>query len=234
MIKLFRFLTRRPGMKQGEAVRYWTEKHAPLLVDALGDHLHKYVTNVGLPNQLEEPEPREAPPWDGIDEMWLSIRPDEVKRTFGEVAATLEASERMFLGNSQWMLVEEVMQRTGEGRPYQFKILEPLLRRRDKTWDEFTDYWINSHVPLVKKTWGDAIVTYATNLGLSNPFNWRMPEEGPPYDGIAEFYFDWTLEEYKQILVDTAAVLIPDEILLVTNWRLAFVKEIVQKDAAQS
>jgi uncharacterized protein (TIGR02118 family) len=230
MVKLYRFLTRRLDLTHDEAVHYWTERHAPLVVDALGDNLEKYVTNVGLPNQLEEGESREAPPWDGIDEMWLNISAEEVKETFGRAAAELAPSERLFLGNSQWMLVEEVVQRDDRSRPYQFKILEPLLRRRDRTWDEFADYWLNQHVPLVKKTWGDAIVRYMTNLGLSNPFNWRMPEEGPPYDGVAEFYFDWTMDEYKQTLATSASILIPDEILFVTNWRLAFVTEIVQKE----
>lgn len=229
MIKLYRFLTRRLDMTHDDAVRYWTEQHAPRVVDALGDRLSRYAVNVCLPNRLDDEEPPEAPPWDGIDEMWLDVEAEDIKETFAGPAAALASSERAFLGTSQWMLVEEIVQRDDANRPYEFKILEPLLRRRDQTWKEFIDFWLNEHVPLVKRTYGDAVVRYSTNLGLSNPFNWRMPEEGPPYDGVAEFHLAWTLDEYKRAMDDHAEVLVPDEILLLSSWRLAFVREVVMK-----
>ena len=228
MIKLYRFLTRRPELTHDEAVRDWTERHAPLVLDALGDRLSRYVTNVGLPLSPGEGEP-DAPPWDGVDELWLDLSADELKGAFAAAAPVLGPSEHRFLGNAQWMLVDEIVQRDDQDRPYQIKLIEPLVRRRDRTWNEFVDYWLNQHAPLVKQTWGDGIVRYTTNPGLANPFNWRMPEEGPPYDGVAEFHFAWSLDEYRQVVADTAAVLVPDEIAFVSTWRAVLVEEIVQK-----
>lgn len=232
MTKLYRLLTRRLDMTHDEAVRYWTEQHAPRVVEALGDRLERYVTNVGLPVNWGTEGPDEAPPWDGIDEFWLNVGVEDVRETFESVAAALSPSEEAFLGTAQWMLVEEVVQQDESGRSHQFKLIEPLVRRRDQTWDEFVDFWLNQHAPLVKETWGKWIVRYTTNLGLSNPFTKRLPDEGPPYDGVAEFHYDWTMDEYRQSLIDTADVLVPDEVGFVSTWRGLLVKEIVQKDGS--
>lgn len=228
MVKVYRFLTRRVDMTHDEAVRIWTEEHAPLVVSALGDRLSKYVTNVGLPLAAEEGGP-DAPPWDGVDELWLDMTVDELKDAYKKAAPVLGPSEHKFLGNSQWMLVDEIVQRDDVGRPWKIKLIEPLVRRRDQDWDTFVDYWLHQHAPLVKETWGDGIVHYTTNPGLGNPFNWRMPEEGPPYDGIAQFHFAWDLDEYRQVVADTANVLVPDERAFVTSWRAVLVDEIAQK-----
>lgn len=229
MIKLYRFIVRRLDMTHNEAIRFYTESYAPLLVNVLGDSLVRYSTNICLPNQLDENEPPEAPLWDGVDEIWLDTEVDEAKEIFAKQSRVLLPSEREFIGNAQWMLVDEVMQRDDRDRSYKFKILEPLWRRRDQTWNEFIDFWLNKHVPLVKEVYGDGVVRYMTNLGLGNPFNWRMPTEGPLYDGVAEFYLAWTLDEYKEAMDEHASALIADEVLLLSSWRLAFVEEILQK-----
>jgi EthD domain len=229
VIKLYRLLTRRLDMKHDEAVGYWTEQYAPLLVDALGDRLSKYVTNVGLPVSWDG-GPEEAPPWDGIDEFWLDMTREEVRGEFEKVMPKLISSEQAFLGTYQWMLVDEVVQKDDPNRSHTFKLIEPLVRRRDKTWDEFVDFWLNQHAPLVMETWSHWIARYTTNPGLSNPFTKRLPDEGPPYDGIAEFHYDWTMDDYRQSLIDTADVLVPDEVGFVSTWRGLLVEEIVQKE----
>src|SRR5579883_333123 len=130
MIKLYRFLTRRPDLTHDQAVRDWTQRHAPLVVDALGDRLRRYVTNVGLPLSPGEGQP-DAPPWDGVDELWLDLDAGELKDVFGAAASVLGPSELRFLGNAQWMLVDEIVQRDDAGRPFRIKLIEPLVRRRD-------------------------------------------------------------------------------------------------------
>jgi EthD domain len=47
MIKLLELWTRRPDMTHEQAVRHWTEVHAPLVKKTFGDKILKYVTNVG-------------------------------------------------------------------------------------------------------------------------------------------------------------------------------------------
>lgn len=230
MVKLFRFWTRRLEQTHEEAVRYWTEQYAPRMVGSFGNDLAGYVTNIGLPTNWGGEERVEAPPWDGVDEIWLGVAPEDIKEAFARADGTLGPAEEEFLGNSQWMLVDEVIQRDGTGRGFEFKLLEPLVRRRDRTWEEFVDFWLNQHAPLVRRTWDTTIARYMTNLGLANPFNWRLPEEGPPYDGVAEFYFGCTLEEYRHSLAETADILVPDEAGLVSSWRAVLVQEIVQKD----
>jgi EthD domain len=71
MIKLLELWTRRPDMTQEQAVRHWTEVHAPLVKKTFGDKILKYVTNVGLPLDTRGWSRKEAPPYDGIAEFWI-------------------------------------------------------------------------------------------------------------------------------------------------------------------
>jgi hypothetical protein len=58
----------------------------------------------------------------------------------------------------------------------------------------------------VKKTFGDKIIKYVTNVGLPLDTRGWSKNEAPPYDGIAEFWTDMTVEELGQAIRDTAHI----------------------------
>ena len=62
MIKLLELWTRRPDMTHEQAVRHWTEVHAPLVKKTFGDKILKYVTNVGLPLDTRAGRGTKRPP----------------------------------------------------------------------------------------------------------------------------------------------------------------------------
>jgi hypothetical protein len=235
MIKLYRFFTRRPDMTHDEAVADWTGRHVPVVIDALGDRLLRYATNVAQPVSWFG-EPPEAPPYDGFDELWLDVPWEsskgagaavamrEVVRGLFDAAPQLVESERRFAGLTLPMAAEELTQKE-TGRPHAFKLVELLVRAREMTWEQTREVWLRDHVPFVRDTWGDAIVHYTTNLGLTNPFTQRFPAEAPPYDGVAEIYWDLTPEAFVQGLLDTAAVMIPDETAFLGTYRGMLVEE---------
>ncbi len=240
MIKLYRFFTRRPDMTHDQAVETWLGEHVPVALDALGPRLVRYATNVAKPVSWAG-EPEEAPPYDGFDEICLDVAWPAHRSTGASVemraavrgifdgAPQVAESERRFAGLTTPLAAEEIVQKQ-TGRPHSFKLVELLTRRRDMTWPQSRDIWLGEHVPYVTETWGDAIVHYSTNLGLTNPFTTRFVEEAPICDGIAELYWDITPERFVEGLVETAEAMIPDETAFLGTYRGLLVDETVHFD----
>ncbi|MDQ2622859.1 MAG: hypothetical protein M3Y45_07470 [Actinomycetota bacterium] len=239
MIKLYRFHTRRPDLTHDQMVADWTGRHVPALIEALGSSLVRYATNEGLAVSWTG-EPEEAPPYDGFDELWLDVpwEGDGTGRTVDmgrEVRSLFEGSpeifksEREFAGLTVPMAAEEIVQKE-TGRDHTFKIVELLTRRRDQTWTQCREIWLGEHVPYVKDVWGDRIVQYTTNLGLSNPFTQRFPDEAPICDGIAEIYWGIDVPEFVEGLVETAPGMIPDETAFLGTYRGMLADEVIRHE----
>jgi len=111
------------------------------------------------------------------------------------------------------------------------KVFAIWTRRSDMTHDEAVKYWLEKHAPLVKKTW-PFIKKYITNIGL--PFNYTgwSEDEAPPYDGMAEFWFDVDMETFKEKMQSKEyyEILAPDEKNFIGTWRAMIVEEITQKE----
>jgi uncharacterized protein (TIGR02118 family) len=56
------------------------------------------------------------------------------------------------------------------------------------------DYYSNKHMPMVAELFGDALVQYEIDKGITG----RTTDEPLPYIAIGTFYFD-TLEEYERV-----------------------------------
>ena len=100
-------------------------------------------------------------------------------------------------------------------------LFELWTRRSDMTHEEAIRHWTEVHAPLVKKTFGDKIIKYVTNVGLPLDTRGWSRNEAPPYDGIAEFWIDMTVEELGQAIRETAHILWPEEAFIVLRliWR---------------
>lgn len=111
------------------------------------------------------------------------------------------------------------------------KVFAIWTRRGDMTHEEAVKYWLEVHAPLVRKTW-PFIKKYVTNVGL--PFNYTgwSKDEAPPFDGMAEFWFDLDMETFEKTIKskDYFETLVPDEKKFIGTWRAMVVEEIVQKD----
>lgn len=240
MIKLYRFHTRRPEMTHADFMQHWVGSHIDVVVEGLGDGLLRYATNEGLPVSWAG-EPEEAPPFDGFDELWLDVpwspeggsgRSVDMRRdvrALFDAAPQIFESERRFAGLTVPMAAEEIVQKE-TGRPHDFKIVELLIRRRDMTWRECREVWLGEHAPYVREIWGDRIVQYTTNLGLSNPFTQRFPDEAPMCDGIAEIYFGIDVPTFVEGLVETAEGMIPDETAFLGTYRGMLADEVLRHE----
>ncbi len=81
-----------------------------------------------------------------------------------------------------------------------------LTKRDDLSIDEFYDYWLNNHAPLVKKLSNDLKIVRYIQLHsrkydfLEESKNSRIMNNNPPkeYNGIAEIYWD-SWEDFKDL-----------------------------------
>lgn len=110
MIKIILFLYRGWNITHDDFAKYWTEKHAPLVKELLGDKLLKYTTNVALKGNYRGWFPDEAPPCDGVAELWLDLEPEGVEEFFSSCKEALMEDERYFVDSYTWFFVNEIPQ----------------------------------------------------------------------------------------------------------------------------
>jgi uncharacterized protein (TIGR02118 family) len=220
MLKLFDLWNRNPDMTRGEALRSCVDTYAPVVVSTMGNEVARYVTNVGLTGNYQG-RADEAPPYDGIDEYWLST--DSFRAAPND---TIECREhqRAFMGTRQLMLAAPRVHLDRGRQHLGIKSMFLLTRRPEMTHDDAMVYWHEQHVPLVMKTLGDTLIRYSTNVGLTCDFR-GWPNEAPPYDGVAELWLDLSIEEMFEFVDRAANVLLPDEQAFLGSYRMVLVDE---------
>jgi uncharacterized protein (TIGR02118 family) len=101
MIKVSVFLTRRPDLTHEQFRRYWTEKHAPLVMslDLFKTHVRRYIQQHPLSSV---PEGFPVIPYDGVAEVWLDDLPSAMTILgHRDFASIVEKDEENFLDRSK-------------------------------------------------------------------------------------------------------------------------------------
>ena len=94
-------------------------------------------------------------------------------------------------------------QQSSEVKPGTVKINILYPHADGKTFD--MDYYRNSHMPMVAELFGEPLIRYDIETGISG----RTPEDPLPYLAIGTFYFD-TLEAYNQAFAPHAEQILGD------------------------
>lgn len=227
MLKLFQFWTRRQDMTHEQAVGYLRDVHAAHVARTVGPAVLRYVSNVGMPANYSSWIPAEAPTYDAVAEFWCAV--DDVAELEDVVLsnqAVRSEEETRFIGTAQLMVAEQVVH-VDRGRPHAgVKTMFLLTRRPELTRDEAMAYWHEHHAPLVRETLGEALVRYATNIGVGSSLQ-GWPDETSPYDGIAELWLDLSMDEMMSTVAAAAPVLLPDERAFLGTYRWLAVDEVV-------
>ncbi|MGH2744647.1 MAG: EthD domain-containing protein [Thermoleophilaceae bacterium] len=234
MLKLFQFWTRRQDMTQDAAVRHLVEVHAPRIGDIAAESIERYASNVALACNYSGWIADEAPAYDGVGEFWFSG--DDVGELKGALlgrAAVRGPGERDFIGTAQLMVAEQTVQLDRGRRHAGVKTMFLLTRRPEMTRDEAIAYWHDRHAPLVRDTLGDALVRYATNVGVAADLS-GWPDEASPYDGVAELWLDLSMDEMLSTVAKAASVLLPDERAFLGTYRWLVVDEVVHRGGEQA
>jgi uncharacterized protein (TIGR02118 family) len=189
MRKLVFLCSRRPDITH--------ERYAELLVHghikvALVHHpaLRKYVVNV-VDNTFA-PGPREL---DSIGELSFASLADYRERLYDspEGKVIVQRDVAGFMGGADAYECNEIVQR--EPKPHGpvadpapprsagVKLILALKRKPDQSHQQFADYWLRVHAPLVLEH-GAHLAKYVTNVVDS-----RLSDAGADWDGFAELHF---------------------------------------------
>ncbi len=106
MIKVMWFVKRADHLTLDEFERWWTETHAPDIVDEQVPHLVRYIVNVRTEDTLAG-KPDEECEWDGIAEEWF---PTEAafNAVYGKENRDAHEDSVSNTGRIQRMVVKEI------------------------------------------------------------------------------------------------------------------------------
>ncbi len=180
------FLVRKDGMSHEAFTEHWQTEHTPIAREIEG--VVRYLTTTPLsPDDAE---------FDGIADLYfddlgalhdaLGSEGDRDYDPTREMAARaredvddfLAVTERPRLIGEETVRFEATDGLTPAAAPYRRSIL--LTRREDMTHDDFRDYWLDEHAPLVAEMPG--VVGYTTTLPTE-------PDHAE-FDGVADLYFE--------------------------------------------
>lgn len=219
MLKLFQFWTRRPDLTRVDALTHLRDVHAPRLAAAAPAGVLRCATSVALPTDYSGWHADEAPAYDAVGELWCEAETAaDLQRVAIDGGVVRTDDERAFIGTAQLMAAEQVVH-VDRGRAHRgVKTMFLLTRRPELTRDEAMAYWHERHAPLVRDTLGDALVRYATNIGIESDLQ-GWPSESPPFDGVAELWLDLSMAEMREVVSAAADVLLPDERAFLGTYR---------------
>jgi uncharacterized protein (TIGR02118 family) len=185
MFKTLAFVHRRPGLSPEAFADYWVKVHAPLVAPRLPG-LRKYEVNVAF----QPPDGGEPPAWDGVAILGFD---DLAARASAHASAQFEDPERrassdrlLDLGSTESIWAEEHVV-VDTGRPSSGNLVKQfaLVRRRPGlSHEEFADYWVKVHGPLVRPRLA-GLRKYILNVAATRP---GAPP--PDWDGVVELGFD--------------------------------------------
>jgi hypothetical protein len=102
-------LQRRADHTPEQFTEYWTQHHAPLVLETSGMHIAQYATNVGLPADYTGWAPQQMPPYDGVAEFAWNISLPGLMAHVAPMADVIVPDERAFLGTYRGMIVNEIV-----------------------------------------------------------------------------------------------------------------------------
>jgi uncharacterized protein (TIGR02118 family) len=201
MLKTITFIKRKPGMDREKFGEYWRIRHAQIVTRLPG--LRRYVQCHTIPSGYRKGEPV----YDGVAEVWF-----DSTDTMRETANTAEyravrADEHNFIDvpNISFIIAEERVQKDGPTNPSMAHLVEFVTRKPGMSVEAFQRHWSAIHGPLGAKI---PMVRRYVQCHV-RPSAYRDGRQ-PPYDGVAEVWFDSTdamresatTQEYREVRAD--------------------------------
>ena len=171
------YLKRRADLAQPAFFDWWLNQHRALAEKLPG--LRRYIISLAADNQ--------EGPFDGMAELWyddLAAADAAFASAAGQVArvdSDAHISRRERLNLTEHTIIENLA-------PPRFKFAAGLKRRADMSREEFGRWWLERHVPYVKKF--PEVRKYRVSLAESGPETVA--------DGIAEVWFN-DLETLRRV-----------------------------------
>ncbi|MEE8495924.1 MAG: EthD domain-containing protein [Xanthomonadales bacterium] len=181
MINAVTLLWRKPGMSVDAFQRYWRHQHAEVI--ALLPGIQRYVQS----HPIDDNYGAKEPVCDGFAELWAHD-----SQAFRDIAASdayaaVQADEEKFLDRTAISLVltDERIIKDSPVAVDGVKCIQPFIRKRDLSVEEFQSYWHDQYGPLTATLpLLDRYVQYHARLGGYT--HGRQPS----YDGFDVTWFD--------------------------------------------
>jgi uncharacterized protein (TIGR02118 family) len=183
MIKAVYLMYRKPGADVAEFQNYWRSVHGELVRKVPG--IRRYTQCHTLLSGYGRPTP---PPADGIEELSFdSPRAIEALESSEEGRSAIKDLEK-FADTDRIcrILTEEIIIKEGSTHEGMVKNIEFVSRKAGMPLEDFRHYWKEVHGPIAAKI--EVIIRYVQSRTLMSEY-----ETGtPPYDGLAETWFEST------------------------------------------
>jgi uncharacterized protein (TIGR02118 family) len=183
MVKTITFIKRKPGMSVDDFGQYWRKQHAAIVTRLPG--LRRYVQCHTIPSGYRNGEPA----YDGVAEVWFHST--DAMREGAQTAEyrAVRADEPNFidLAKIDFVITEERVQKDAPADPSMVHLVEFVTRKPGMSVEAFQHHWSSMHGPLGAKI--PMVRRYVQRH--VRPAAYRDGRQ-PPYDGVAEVWFDST------------------------------------------
>jgi uncharacterized protein (TIGR02118 family) len=192
LVKIVRLVKRRSGLTLAQFKDYWLTLHA--------EHERRAIAETPLQRIVASISTGEValggtePPFDGMVALYFNNIEDARATFAGPATAAMREDAKNFVDPNQippqifaeeYLMSEKeeavlVLRKTG-----QLKIIRTVYRRRDLSYQQFKDYWLNKHSRLE-----DRVIAETAMQRIVATFAVPQYREEPDFDGMVELYFD--------------------------------------------
>lgn len=214
MIKVISLFKRKPEMSVEAFTDHWLNVHAELVRQVPG--IRRYVQSQTIASAYRKGEPV----YDGMAELWYDDTAAMRMAAAVPVSRAAFEDNRNFLDLNTFVAIhtEEVIQLDGPVNPSMVKLAEFPIRRPTLAPAEFHRYWSEVHGPLAAKI--PQMRRYVqSHARLSSYRDGRLP----PFDGVAEVWFDDTGAMRESALTREYRLVRDDEPNFIDQSKLQFI-----------
>lgn len=179
MLHILYFITRKPSLSDEEFHRYWKETHGPIAARIAQTWRYEQSHRIPLEGTNS--------PYDGAAEAWIEDQAAmDALRTSTEYVNGALADEPNFIDMNrvEWLVTHDHVIKDGPQTPHQVKGIFQLKRKPGMNLEDFRQYWIDVHGPIVCELPG--LQRYVQCHTIDAAYSYAEPK----WDGVAQLWVE--------------------------------------------
>lgn len=179
MLHILYFITRKPSLSDEEFHRYWKETHGPIAARIAQTWRYEQSHRIPLEGTNS--------PYDGAAEAWIEDQAAmDALRTSAEYVNGALADEPNFIDMNrvEWLVTHDHVIKDGPQTPHQVKGIFQLKRKPGMNLEDFRQYWIDVHGPIVCELPG--LQRYVQCHTIDAAYSYAEPK----WDGVAQLWVE--------------------------------------------
>ena len=179
MLHILYFITRKPSLSDEEFHRYWKDTHGPIAARIAQTWRYEQSHRIPLEGTNS--------PYDGAAEAWIEDHAAlDALRTSAEYVNGALADEPNFIDMNrvEWLVTHDHVIKDGPQTPQQVKGIFQLKRKPGMNLEDFRQYWIEVHGPIVCELPG--LQRYVQCHTIDAAYRYAEPK----WDGVAQLWVE--------------------------------------------